>query len=431
LILAGVLACSVVTLPASFVGAANGLTLVTSQAALGGSDFVDWKSLGPLGTQIPQPFTIASNGGRNATVSKALAGPFLRAQFFSSPDFPELPLLDTNDDGDTVNPIVLDFGGAPVGAVGTHIRSGPVGPFTARIEAFDSTGNSLGSFTLAGNPFGIALDTGDFIGVRSTEPIRKIAFSIADTAKDSDFFIHGVSFSPFQNAPPTDITLSNSSVAENQPMGTAIGNLAAVDPNGSQTHSFVLVAGDGSTDNASFQIVGNQLQTKAVFDFETKASYSILVRATDSGSPAQFFEKSFTITITDVVETCFDQPANAQAGSSRSDVIIGTTTGESIRGGAGADRLCGLGGNDTIMGDLGDDQIDGGAGNDVLDGGFGDDVIIGGPGQDQIRGGLGNDSIQAVDGQVDRIDCGLGFQDSVEADTNDIIEANCEKVVRH
>src|SRR5581483_11844743 len=48
--------------------------------------------------------------------------------------------------------------------------------------------------------------------------------------------------------------------------------------------------------------VGNQLETNAMFDFETKSSYTIRVRTTDSGTPAQSFEKAFTITVLDVNE---------------------------------------------------------------------------------------------------------------------------------
>src|SRR5207253_11233962 len=53
-------------------------------------------------------------------------------------------------------------------------------------------------------------------------------------------------------------------------------------------------------DNASFNVSGSNLRTTAAFDFETKSSYSIKVRSTDAG--ALFFEKTLTITITNVNE---------------------------------------------------------------------------------------------------------------------------------
>jgi uncharacterized repeat protein (TIGR01451 family) len=99
------------------------------------------------------------------------------------------------------------------------------------------------------------------------------------------------------NDPPTDISLSHSSVAENQPAGTTVGTFSTVDPDTSDTHSYSLVAGMGDTDNGSFTIAGDVLQTAAVFDYEAQNSYSIRVQ-TDDGQGGTY-EKQFTITITD------------------------------------------------------------------------------------------------------------------------------------
>ena len=56
----------------------------------------------------------------------------------------------------------------------------------------------------------------------------------------------------------------------------------------------------GSTDNTSFQIVGNQLQTAASFDFETRNSYSVRILVTDAGGLT--FEQAFPISISNVNE---------------------------------------------------------------------------------------------------------------------------------
>ena len=111
-----------------------------------------------------------------------------------------------------------------------------------------------------------------------------------------------VSCNELANHAPTNISLSNSTLSENEPSGTPVGDLSATDADAGQTHAFTLVAGTGSTDNASFAIVGSQLRTAAIFDFENQISYSIRVRATDSGAPAKSFEKTFTITVTDAQE---------------------------------------------------------------------------------------------------------------------------------
>ena len=105
------------------------------------------------------------------------------------------------------------------------------------------------------------------------------------------------------NTAPTDISLSNATIAENNAPNATIGTLTATDPDAGNTHTFALVAGVGSTDNAAFSITGNTLTINAAADFETKASYAIRIRTTDSGAGSLTFEKQFTITITDVAES--------------------------------------------------------------------------------------------------------------------------------
>ncbi|OYP39074.1 cadherin domain-containing protein [Rhodopirellula sp. MGV] len=102
------------------------------------------------------------------------------------------------------------------------------------------------------------------------------------------------------NTAPTAIALSQSSIAEDQPSGSAVGMLSATDANSNDTHTFELVSGTGDDDNASFTIVDGELQTAIDLDFETKSSYSVRVRATDNFGGT--FEQDFSITVTDVNE---------------------------------------------------------------------------------------------------------------------------------
>jgi len=98
------------------------------------------------------------------------------------------------------------------------------------------------------------------------------------------------------NDVPTDISLDNSSVAENQPSGTAVGDFSTTDSDAGDTFIYSLVSGEGDDDNASFTIAGSQLQTVASFDYETENSCSIRVRTTDSG--ILYYEEAFIITVT-------------------------------------------------------------------------------------------------------------------------------------
>jgi hypothetical protein len=93
------------------------------------------------------------------------------------------------------------------------------------------------------------------------------------------------------------LTLSNTSVTEFRPTGTAVGAFSTTEAGSGHTFTYSLVSGTGATDNASFTIGGNQLLSADAFDFAAKSSYSIRVRSTDE--TGQSFERPFTITITD------------------------------------------------------------------------------------------------------------------------------------
>jgi alpha-tubulin suppressor-like RCC1 family protein len=102
------------------------------------------------------------------------------------------------------------------------------------------------------------------------------------------------------NSAPTDITLSASSIAENNAANATVGTLAAVDADSGQTHTFSFVTGTGDTNNADFSIEGTSLKITLVANFEVKSSYSVRIRTTDQGG--LFFEKPFTITISNINE---------------------------------------------------------------------------------------------------------------------------------
>ena len=94
-------------------------------------------------------------------------------------------------------------------------------------------------------------------------------------------------------SPPDDIALDPALFTATVPIGTAVGTLTSSDPNGG-THTYVLAAGAGDTDNAKFQIAGDQLQTAFDFSHLGGSTFSIRVRSTDDGG--LFFEKVITAT---------------------------------------------------------------------------------------------------------------------------------------
>jgi hypothetical protein len=102
------------------------------------------------------------------------------------------------------------------------------------------------------------------------------------------------------NEAPTDISLSNTTVDENQPVNTIVGALSATDPDAGATFTFSLACGVAGVDDGSFNTLGANLQTSAIFDFETKSVYNICIRVTDQGGLT--FDKNFVITVNNVNE---------------------------------------------------------------------------------------------------------------------------------
>lgn len=100
------------------------------------------------------------------------------------------------------------------------------------------------------------------------------------------------------NLAPTDLAVSANSVDENAATGTILGTLTSTDPNATDSHTYSLVSGTGSTNNSSFAIVGNTLRTSSTFALDGTANYSIRVRTTDAGGLT--FEKSLTVRVNNV-----------------------------------------------------------------------------------------------------------------------------------
>ena len=137
----------------------------------------------------------------------------------------------------------------------------------------------------------------------------------AKTATDTAL----ISVTPVNDA-PTDITLSATAINENVAANSSIGTLTATDPDASNTFTYSLVAGDGSTDNASFSLNVDTLRISVSPDYETKSSYSVRLRATDQNS--LYFEKSFTITINDLNEG----PTNITLSNANVDENVAANT---------------------------------------------------------------------------------------------------------
>jgi len=140
------------------------------------------------------------------------------------------------------------------------------------------------------------------VGTGSGDGTIRLDVSDDDTIQDGvsnpldGAYTGGEAYTVDKNDAPTDLDLSPTSVADNEPVGTVVGNFSTTDPDAGDTHTYSLVSGAGDTENSSFQILANELRTAAVFDYEIQSSYSIRVQ-TDDGHGGTY-EEAFTITVT-------------------------------------------------------------------------------------------------------------------------------------
>lgn len=100
---------------------------------------------------------------------------------------------------------------------------------------------------------------------------------------------------------PTDLLISETSIAENNATNVVIGSLTTTDDDEGESFTYNLVSGGGDIDNGSFNINGDELRATDVFDFETKSSYSVRVETNDGNGGT--YQEAFTITITNENES--------------------------------------------------------------------------------------------------------------------------------
>ncbi len=178
------------------------------------------------------------------------------------------------------------------------------------------------SFTIEGS--GLKTNEVFDIDVKTSYSIR-ILSSDNNGGSVANTFIIGI-IEDLTNTPPTDINLSNNIINENSAIGTSIGFLSSTDANTGDTHQYLIVAGTGDTDNNSFQIIGDVLQTSAVLNFELQETYSVRIQTNDGSGG--IYQKALTIIILDIN----DSPSSIllSNASIQENVSIGTEVGTFI-----------------------------------------------------------------------------------------------------
>ncbi len=229
---------------------------------------------------------------------------------------------------------------------------------------------------------------------RAPQPASDTIFSVPSSSQDQAQAEALAQVQPAaSNSPPSGIVLNGNSVDEliaNVPVGIAL----ASDPDLGDNITYTLSGDAGG--RFTIDAVSGLVSTAQALDFETAASHSITVRATDAGGAA--VEESFTIAVNDVSEI---------VGGAGADTLTGTPQTDVIDGQDGDDNISGGGGNDIIFGGIGRDTLDGGDGVDSIFGEAQNDILIGGAGADRLFGGSGNDAL-FIDASDTLIDGGAG-----------------------
>lgn len=283
---------------------------------------------------------------------------------------------------------------------------------------------------------------------------------------------------PLPNAAPTNLVISNATVAENSAAGTVIGTLSATD-RASDTLTYAL------TDNAGGRFVVDAatgvVKATAGFDFEATPTLSIKATATDQGGLST--QQTFTIAVGNVNEAPTGQAdmvavnedgttgnlwtqllgndTDPDAGSvlsisavndsqtlgtlifdpasqslryvadddSFDDLAPGQTVTDrftyTVRDAGGLTstatvevKVTGIADGITRFGSLFSDSLNGTAGEDTLYGLTGNDTLNGLGGHDELWGGIGNDKLFGNDGN-DMLSGGIGNDTMVGGSGND------------
>ncbi|NBX18952.1 MAG: tandem-95 repeat protein, partial [Proteobacteria bacterium] len=192
---------------------------------------------------------------------------------------------------------------APPQTVGT-LSSTDADPVDSFVYTLSGTHQAL--FSIDGN----VLRTSQSIDFE-TYPVLNIIITTTDSAGSSfpkAFTVQVIN----ANETPTDISLSTLQINENTPLNTQFATITTSDPDAGNTFTYTL----SGTDAAHFQIAGNKLINKTVFDFETKTSYNISIKTQDQGGLE--FTKAFTIAVVNLNETPDDMALSANTISENS-----------------------------------------------------------------------------------------------------------------
>ncbi len=163
-------------------------------------------------------------------------------------------------------------------------------PFEAGLENWYNLDSFAWSGSSGGNYMRSVANL-NFLAEQSNVQFAFILFSDASVNQE------GIALDAFKilagiNQAPSDIILSNNTIAQGHAIGTLIGVLSTIDANNpNDTHSYNL----SGLDAASFRLQNNELLSAEVFNFAIKNTYQITITTTDACNLS--YSENFTITV--------------------------------------------------------------------------------------------------------------------------------------
>ena len=94
---------------------------------------------------------------------------------------------------------------------------------------------------------------------------------------------------------PTSVVVNDTTIRPENVAGDFLSTISSPDPNVGEAHTFTLVSGAGSEENANFSIVGHQLRAAVSFAGMTGVPQRIRIRSTDAAG--QTVEGAFVLTV--------------------------------------------------------------------------------------------------------------------------------------
>jgi gliding motility-associated-like protein len=159
----------------------------------------------------------------------------------------------------------------------------------------DTLGLDNGFFSITDNQLILEEDT-DYVNKKSYQ-IHLEVIAPNGCSQDGVFELIVIN----NNAAPRGLVKTDTTMEENEPIGSLVAELIALDSSVNDIHQFELV-GDNTEwpDNEFFQISGSELQNKVAFDYEDRSFYLLQIKITDR--VGNTYVDTLPIYILDVIE---------------------------------------------------------------------------------------------------------------------------------